>query len=88
MHQPRHPTECNPDHRSADDPCEVRTLLDTISICNFIEEDAGHDLNSASAWGDEMKFYVSLTWCMPKNSAMARIIPVYHGRNVKVINMT
>lgn len=28
-----------------------------------------------------------LTWCMPKNSAIARIIPVYHGRIVRVVNI-
>lgn len=27
------------------------------------------------------------TWCMPKNRAMARIMLVYHGRIVRVINI-
>lgn len=30
---------------------------------------------------------VKRTWCMPKNRAMARIIPVYHGSIVRVINI-
>jgi hypothetical protein len=27
------------------------------------------------------------TWCMPKNRAMAKITPVYHGKIVRVINI-
>jgi hypothetical protein len=27
------------------------------------------------------------TWCMPKNKAIARITPVYHGKIVRVINI-
>ena len=28
-----------------------------------------------------------LTWCMPKNRAIERIMPVYQGRIVCVVNM-
>jgi len=27
------------------------------------------------------------TWCMPKNRAIAKIIPVYHGKIVRVMNI-
>lgn len=27
------------------------------------------------------------TWCMPKNRAIAKITPVYHGKTVRVMNI-
>jgi len=27
------------------------------------------------------------TWCMPKNNAIAKMTPVYHGKIVRVINI-
>ena len=45
VHQSRNPTECNPDHRATDNAREIRALLDTVSVCDFIEKDASYDLS-------------------------------------------
>lgn len=85
LDKPGQPTEEDPDHRTEDDACKVRRLIYAIRVGGFVEKNAGYNLPWVSRRRGEKR--ETCTWCIPKNSALARMMPVYHGSSVKVMNM-
>lgn len=81
----REPTIENPDDGTADDTRKVRCLIDAVCVSSLVEKHAGYNLQRINQ--RDMRNGKSRTWCMPKNSARTRIMPVYHGSSVKVMNM-
>lgn len=86
IHESREPAVGNPHDRSEDDASEIRALCYTVCVVGFIKQDTSNDLHRG-----QLRFLarnnMDRTWCMPKNKAMESIIPVYHGRIVRVVNM-
>lgn len=77
----------DPYHRSTNDAREVRALGQAVSVVGLVQQNTGYNLKNQSSELCSLLQRSTLTWCMPKNRAIARMMPVYHGRILSVINM-